>query len=157
MNQSKRTNLLPNPKLQGALLIRLLSYWLAGVMVMLSLAIVQAMVAGSDASFSVLLNRALLAFGPALLSSVALLPLLMFDALRFSIRFAGPLRRLTQEAHRMANGLDVAPVNFREDDYWHELAVPFNAVAAELKRLRAAERHTEAATDTENTDSHVTA
>lgn len=143
MKKSKRFNLLPNPKLQGALLVRVALYWLASVLVMLLLAFIQALLASSNAPFDVSLNRTLEFFGPALLSSFCILPFLLVDAVRFSVRFTGPLKRLTNEAHRMASGQNPAPINFRENDYFHELTAPFNAVAAELKRLRALENDTQ--------------
>ena len=155
MNKSKRTNLLPNPKLQGALLLRVALYWLASVFVMLLLSYVQAILASGEAPFSVSLNRTIEMFGPALISSFLILPFLLIDAVRFSVRFTGPLKRLTNEVHRMASGQDPAQINFREQDYFHELAAPINAVAAELKRLRTLERDAEEA-DSETNDSTAT-
>jgi hypothetical protein len=69
------------------------------------------------------------------LASVLVLPIVMMDVLRLSNRFVGPVTRLRAGMKDLAAGRPVKPLNFRNDDYWRELAVDFNEAAA---RVRAA-------------------
>ena len=139
MQRTFRTRLLIDPKLQGALVCRVLLYWCLSIGVMMLLAGLQVVWRGPNVESGVALSRAVLAFGPALLASMVLLPFVAFDTLRFSHRFAGPMHRLRTEARRLADGETVEPVNIREKDYWGDLADEFNRVAEELNRLRATE------------------
>lgn len=136
MQKALRIRKMVDPKLQGALLFRTLLYWVACVGVVLVLAALQVVWSGRDVEGSVLIGRAVMAFGPALIASFVVLPFIAFDALRFSNRFAGPMHRLRQQASRLAAGETVGPVTFREGDYWNELATSFNQIAAELAELR---------------------
>ncbi|MEM6331391.1 MAG: hypothetical protein AAF790_14250 [Planctomycetota bacterium] len=138
MRRANRFRLLIDPKLQGALLCRVVLYWCFCVFVVLVLAGLQTLWASPGADASVLLGRAVLAFGPALIASLIVLPVVLFDALRFSHRFAGPMHRLRGAAGRLADGESLPPVTFRKGDYWGELAEQFNRVSAEVDRLRAA-------------------
>ncbi|MEM9185963.1 MAG: hypothetical protein AAGB00_05640 [Planctomycetota bacterium] len=137
MKRTFRTRLIVDGKVQGALLCRVLLYWCVCVAVVVMLAGFQAAWASRDAGWPLVLNRAMFAFGPSLIAALVLLPLLLFDATRFSLGFAGPMRRLRNEARRLADGEDVAPVTFRGGDYWNDLAGEFNRISDELRRLRA--------------------
>ncbi len=136
--KAARLRLLVDRKLQGALLCRVVTYWCVCVVAMMLLAAVQAAWSSRAAGWPLVLNRAMLAFGPSLIAAVALLPLVLYDALRFSLSFAGPMRRLRTEARRLADGQEVAPISFRGGDYWSELAGEFNRISAELTMLRRA-------------------
>ncbi len=149
MNKSFRFKVLVDSRLQGALLCRVLFYWCLCVAGILLLAGIQASWPGQQADWPVIINRVLLGFGPALIASVALLPLVLFDALRFSHRFAGPLTRLTKDAARLADGEDVPPIVFRKGDFWREYAMQFNRVAEEVRRLKAQLRRAESLRETQ--------
>lgn len=137
MRRKFRTRLLVDGPLQGALVCRVMLYWSATAAVMLLLAGLQAAWANHGTTLPVLLNRASLAFGPALLASLVLLPMVLFDVLRFSHRFAGPMHRLRRETQRLADGESIKPIAFRPGDYWGDLAADFNRVADQLQALRA--------------------
>lgn len=143
MKRKFRTRLLVDGQLQGALLCRVALYWCVSVAVMVMLAGLQAAWASQNASWPVVINRAMLAFGPALIAAMVVLPFLLFDALRFSLSFAGPMRRLRNEAKRLADGEAVAPINFRKGDYWYDLATEFNRLSEELHKRRNAEAEAE--------------
>ena len=50
--------------------------------------------------------------------------------LRFTHRFAGPVLRLRRELRDLADGKQSPTLKFRDGDYWKDLAVEFNRVAA---------------------------
>ncbi|TWT66989.1 hypothetical protein Pla123a_44180 [Posidoniimonas polymericola] len=137
MKKTKRRRLLVDSKLQGALLCRVTGYWCLSLLVLVALVAVQVTLFSKEVDWSVTVNRTLQAFGPSLLATLLLLPLLLLDALRFSLRFAGPMQRLRGEVHKLANGEWDGPIKFRGRDYWHDLGVEINRVAEELEQLRA--------------------
>ena len=65
--------------------------------------------------------------------SLVLLPLVVFDILRLSNRFVGPLLRLRQSMRQLAQGEHVDPIEFRCNDFWREFADEFNAVLARVQ------------------------
>lgn len=74
---------------------------------------------------------------PWLPSAVFLLPLAIYDVVRMSNLFAGPVFHLRKHFAAMRQDIACAPLVFREDDYWRDLAEPINDMQAELLRLRA--------------------
>lgn len=142
-----RLRLIVDGPLQGALVCRIVLYWCVTVAAMLVLAGLQVAWADPSTAFPVLLNRAAMAFGPALIAAVVLLPLVLLDAVRFSHRFAGPMTRLRNEAERLANGEKIAPIKFRDGDYWNDLAAEFNRMADQIAANRSNQREAATASD----------
>jgi hypothetical protein len=63
---------------------------------------------------------------------VAVMPAFLYDTVKMSNRFAGPVSRLKQGLSALAKGQNVEPMNFRKGDFWGELAEDFNRVAVKL-------------------------
>jgi hypothetical protein len=122
-----------DPKIQGALIGRVALYWsacllAAGLMLWCSLA-------GSRPESLIYggLGVVWMHFGPVLIASLLLLPIAIVDVIRFSNRFVGPLLRLRRSMRQLARGEHVAPIQFREGDYWQDLAEGFNGVLARVQ------------------------
>ncbi len=78
-----------------------------------------------------LARKVLHAYGPALGATVLVLPLVVFDVLRLSNRFVGPMYRLRMALKEAASGRSVAPIKFRDDDFWRDVADDFNRALAQ--------------------------
>lgn len=65
-----------------------------------------------------------------------LAPLVAYDMLKLTNRFAGPIFRLRREMQRLIVGESERPLNFRDGDYWTEIAEEFNHLRDELMELR---------------------
>jgi hypothetical protein len=102
MKTHNRKRLMVDPKLQIAVLCRVTMYWLVAVTVLCMMAAVQVVLTDSAVGYELLANRVLTAFGPALIASVIALPLLLFDCVRFTNKFAGPMHRLRREVKHCA-------------------------------------------------------
>jgi hypothetical protein len=76
----------------------------------------------------------------AVVVSTLLMPVVLFDLVRFTHRFAGPMVRLRDAMHRAAAGEQVEPLRFRDDDYWQEVAEAFNAMQRRLEAERSRPR-----------------
>ena len=71
-------------------------------------------------------------YGPALSASLMLLPVVLLDVIRVSNRFVGPVKRLRQGLADVADGRPAQPLNFRDSDFWCDLANNFNRAAARV-------------------------
>ena len=68
---------------------------------------------------------------------VLILPLAIYDVVRLSNLFVGPIYRLRKHFAALRQDIACAPLTFREDDYWRDLAAPINDMQAEILRLRS--------------------
>ena len=69
-------------------------------------------------------------FFPFFVISVALLPAFVWDTLKLTNRFAGPMSRMRQGLANARAGKPVSPIKFRDGDFWKDVAEDFNAVVA---------------------------
>lgn len=137
MTTKKRTRLWVDASVQGALIARVLVYWLACmVLVTLPLALIQALVDPSQylhQHYFQLLSH----HWPILAALTAIVPFFVYDTIRFSHRFAGPISRLRRDLIRYEQGKDIFPINFREGDFWRDLVDRINNV---VERAETAEK-----------------
>lgn len=73
-------------------------------------------------------------YAPPLLFLVALLPILAWDALRFTHRLVGPLVRFRRAFQDLAQGKPVHPIKLRAGDFLEELRDDFNQMLETLQR-----------------------
>lgn len=68
-----------------------------------------------------------------LVCSVAVLPVLLWDAMHMSHRIAGPLVRLKNDLNRLGRGEHVAPIQLRKEDLLQDVIGSFNALLEHRK------------------------
>jgi methyl-accepting chemotaxis protein len=141
MKKPKRSKMFVDHQVQGRLLRRVVAYWCMALVVMGGLAFVQILFESRQAPLPIVLNRTLLAFGPALIAGIVVLPLILIDAMRFSNKFAGPIHRFRREMKRLADGESYDTITFRPGDFWSELATEFNRLAERLEKLEQSGGH----------------
>jgi hypothetical protein len=135
MAKLKRRQYFVDPKVQGALVLRLIGYWAVMMVTTTAMILCWRVVTGPGQRFYTHFDDMWLYYGPALVASFLLLPLIVIDCVRLSNRFAGPLYRLRRCMRDLATGVPVPPIHFRDGDFWLEVADEFNAVSAKLQRL----------------------
>ena len=133
-----RKHLFVDYKVQGALINRVLIYWLACLVTLTLMILCWRMVTGPARVFYTHFDDMWFQFGPAVIGSLLLLPLMDFDIVRLSNRFVGPLLRLRRSLKALARGEEVAPLAFREGDFWQEFAQEFNTLADRMHKLNRA-------------------
>jgi len=133
MSHNRRQRLLVDRRVQGMLLMRVVAYWLMAVVAIGLMVGFQFVMEGSHASVNVILNRALLHFGPALLAAVLLLPIMLLDCLRTTSKFAGPIHRLRQQMRNLADGKPAEPLRYRRNDLYADLAHEFNRLVERVQ------------------------
>lgn len=69
-----------------------------------------------------------------------LAPMMVFDSIRISHRFVGPMVSLRRALRRLGEGDHVDPIQFRKNDFWKDIAESFNLVIARVDRLEATKR-----------------
>jgi hypothetical protein len=139
MNQPRRSIFLVDREVQGALMLRIMVYWLFCVISISLLLICWNAFTGPPQRFIDLVTELYYRYGPALSASLLLLPVVLLDVLRMSNKFVGPVMRLRKGLREVAEGRPAQPLSFRDDDFWHEMAGDFNRAAAAVARA-ASER-----------------
>ena len=140
MRKKTRDRLLVEPKVQLALVGRVTLYWLMCFVMMTMVLLTWKIVTGpTRGSFFEYFRYHDLwtEFGPAVVAALLLLPVILVDVLRVSNRIAGPVYRLRRCIEEAANGDYVTRVQFRDDDYWQDMAENFNALLTRVKQLQS--------------------
>jgi len=70
---------------------------------------------------------------PFAMISLVLAPAFIWDAMKLSNRFAGPIVRVRKFLAQIANGQSPNPVEFRSGDFWKSLAQDLNRAFAARK------------------------
>lgn len=141
MNQTQSRNFrrrnLIDGHVQGALCKRIFLHWcLFFVVVMLAISGTQILLGNPEQPLSVRVSQQLgqIFFFAVVLAS--LLPAFMLDTIRFSNRFVGPIARLRRHMRELADKGDTSTLQFREADYWGDVAKEFNAIRDKFRELR---------------------
>lgn len=132
MQTKKRKRFLVDYGVQGALIGRVLVYW---VLCLLGVLVIRGIVSSMCSILSIPLNDTGSLWLAELLACCLFVPLVVCDVLRVTNRFVGPMRRLRREMQRLAQGESVAPVVFRKGDMWQDFAEAFNALRSHVDAL----------------------
>lgn len=130
----RRSKKYVHARIQGGVALRILLYWLAcGVVATAMIITWRVVVSGPARVFYTHFDDLWFRFHPVIVASLLLLPLVLFDMLRFTHRVVGPMIRLRSALEALGRGEKVQPLQFRSKDHWHELAEGFNRA---LERVR---------------------
>lgn len=136
-SKQKRKRLFVDSKVQGSLVRQLIIHWaLACFLIFLYMFTLEAFSNGFSATFQSNLIALWQEYGLLALVLLVISPVFIYDSVKLSNRFVGPMISFRAAQHKLANGEDPGEVNFRQDDFWKELTNDFNCIAAELKQLR---------------------
>ncbi len=127
MARNKRKKLFVDRKVQGTLLLRVVLYWIYCLAAVILLVACWSVITDKPSSSNELFRRLAVHYAPGILASFLLLPIVLWDFLRVSNRFAGPMVRVRWTLQKIAEGEDVKPLSFREGDFWQEFSEDFNA------------------------------
>lgn len=137
-----RKKIFVDAPVQGALARRIAIHWsIFSLLIAISVFTVEWFLGGAQSSFSVQLGQVWSKYGFFFLLMLASLPAFIYDTVKLSHRFTGPARRLHEALKQMADGKQVKPLKFREDDFWREVSEDFNRLAARLNRSAQINHH----------------
>lgn len=145
MKFKKRRQLLIEPEVQGSLMVRAILYWLACIATIEFLSLTWFIATGPEqptfADYFINQHWGL-AF-VRMCASVLLLGPIIYDMLRLSNRFAGPVFRMQRVLRKVAAGEPIEHVKLRDNDYWHGFAADLNAALAKLAEQRQSNESSE--------------
>ncbi|TWU57408.1 hypothetical protein [Rubripirellula reticaptiva] len=131
-----RQQLLIDRHVQGTLLQRTALYSVACAVYFIVILVFAETMSNTNATLSDAIVKCMdeaIYWAPGL---ILLAPLVAYDMLRLTNRFAGPIFRLRREMQRLVDGKSEFPLTFRDGDYWTDFAGVFNKLRDELIELR---------------------
>jgi HAMP domain-containing protein len=134
--RSLRKRLITDIQVQGALIVRVVIYWMLCLTAIGTLLFLWQMVVRPLSPIDQQVRELWGLYRPAAVVSLLLLPIVVLDMLRLTNRFAGPLFRLRRAMRDLSQGKAVAPIQFRKGDFWQEFAGDFNAIAARMQKSK---------------------
>jgi hypothetical protein len=137
-------------KVQGALARRIIFHWLVFLAVASVAALLLQVLSDPFRPAGEHIDNLWYTHGPFLVVMVFLLPVFVIDTIKISHRFAGPVYSLRRTMREVADGKPPRKLQFRQGDFWHELASDYNAM---IDRL--APEADSKASKTEQTPVHV--
>lgn len=117
-----------DPEVQGALARRIGFHWCLYTVVAATLVVGLRWMSNPFVSLGEHALAAWSMYGPLLLVLVCLAPVFVFDAVKLSNRFTGPVRRLKAATRALAEGRRPPRIKLRDGDFWKDLADDFNLV-----------------------------
>ena len=134
----RRSKLFVDQEVQSALVRRLLLHWFLFIFVTFGfVGLLQGCIEHPSESVSELISYVLSRNALGIVAGVALIPVFVWDTIRATNRFAGPITRLRGMLRSLAEGKEESAMSLRSGDYWKELANEFNAAIAGLRGQRA--------------------
>ena len=137
MSKQKRKKVFIDPAVQGALLRRLMLHWFAFAFgATWTIVILQVMTHGIQHPLSYHMRVVWEQYGILILVMLCFLPAFVYDSIKLSHRFAGPIFKLRGHLKDMAEGRPVSPLSFRKGDFWLNIADDVNRIADRMHQLK---------------------
>lgn len=125
-------------RVQGALVGRIVIYWLAAVLYFGTGIAVSQYCDHPDWTLGEHWQAWLATSGPWIPSTCLLLPIVIYDIVCLSHTFSGPIYRLRQQLRKLIQSPNCSPMVLREDDHWKDLIAPLNALQNQILSLHMA-------------------
>jgi hypothetical protein len=154
MSKTIRKKTYVDPKIQGALVRRILIHWVAFLGAAYAVTFCVQLLAAPFRPIGEHLQHLWWTQGPFLLVFVLLLPVFILDTIRLSHRFVGPVYRLRQTIRQIAEGETPPALKFRESDFWQDMAQDFNAMVDRLSDRKSDSEEENLAETTEPVQAH---
>jgi hypothetical protein len=125
----KRTKALVDSEVQGGLLKKFALHWMVFFLCnALALTIWVRLFEQPDVGWVESFADTMKRFLPFFVITLSLIPAFIWDTLKLTNRFAGPMLRFRAALADAREGRDVPKLSFRDNDFWKEVAENFNAV-----------------------------
>ena len=126
-SKKKRRTTIFDPEVQGSVIRKITIHWIVffGCNI-LALLIWVRLFEQPDASWGQTFLDTVRRFLPFFVVTLALIPAFIWDTLKLTNRFAGPILRLREALAEAGQGNTVPPLRFRDNDFWQEMGSNFN-------------------------------
>ncbi len=127
---SRRSRTLVDHEVQGGLIRKIAVHWIVFfVCNAIALTVWIRLFEQPEADWTTTFGDTMRRFMPFFVITMALIPAFVWDTLKLTNRFAGPILRLRSALADVRSGKSVAPLSFRNNDFWQQIALDFNCVA----------------------------
>jgi len=124
--QDRRWRVFADVAIQGWLLTRLAAYWVLFLTIQVGTAALLSFVAANpDNGPTAFMTQQIVA-------SLLVLPIAMYDLLKFSNRFVGPVVNLRQHLRQIQAGHPVEELAFRKEDFYWEIPAAINQLRTQV-------------------------
>lgn len=135
---NKRGKVYVDKSVQGALARRIVTHWLLFfALSVISLSALELFLGDPALSLAGHLQVLWGKYAFFVVLMIAILPSFVYDSLKLSNRFVGPVMRLRESISELAQGRQVGELKFRDNDFWRELSDDFNVVAKNVQESKA--------------------
>lgn len=139
MTTNRRDARFIDPEIQGALARRIATHWCLYTLLAATLVVGLKWMSNPFQPFLQHVTEAWWTYGPVLVVLAFMAPLFVYDSVRLSNRFAGPIRRIRGAARSLADGRRPGKIHMRENDFWGEFAADFNRVIDRVDPVESAD------------------
>jgi hypothetical protein len=154
MSHIKRQKRYVDPKVQSALIRQTLFHWILILLTTLFFVfILQVLTGGPFRPWSYHLGQVWTRYAPFIIALVVVIPPVIYDSLRLSHRFVGPVYRLRAAMHELAHGGRAEPIHFRKSDFWKDLADDYNLI---LEQIQSDSSEEEASGHSDRAETEIT-
>lgn len=157
MSSVSRGRLYIDRDVQRALVLQLVRHWALFVVVLTGILLALDSLSDPQRSFGQHFMSLWQRHSALLVVVGALFPVFLYDSIKLSNRFAGPIMRLRSALREAAAGELSRPIVFRKDDFWQDIANNYNALLTRLAEERQGRAATEVAWNPDETDALATA
>ena len=123
--------------IQTRLFFRMGVYWLIYQVSLWNLVFVWRLLQEGPGNLVEQYTRFCLDFAPVLVGCLLLVPVLAWDAVKFTHRVVGPLHRFRTTIRALAAGEPVRPIRLRDGDFLSDMRDDFNQMLETLQRQGA--------------------
>ncbi|TWT80989.1 hypothetical protein CA13_24360 [Planctomycetes bacterium CA13] len=135
-SNTRRNRKLVDREVQGGLLRKITLHWIVFfVCNAIALTIWIRLFEQPDANWETTFGDTMRRFFPFFIVTLALIPAFVWDTIKLTNRFAGPILRLRGALASVSQGREVAPLSFRNNDFWQQMARDFNSVVDRCEGL----------------------
>jgi hypothetical protein len=152
MSKAPRGRLYIDKDVQRALVLQLVRHWAVFVVVLTGILLAMDSLSEPQRSFGQHFLSLWQRHAGLLIVVAALFPVFLYDSVKLSNRFAGPIMRLRRALQDAAAGDLSRPLVFRKNDFWQDIAENYNALLMRLQEERNARGGTELAWSPENAE-----
>jgi hypothetical protein len=129
-SRNKRWRLFADFQIQGLLCARIVGYWIACQLAMIvTMYAILSMTEGSAPESRAIWRLVL----PGWIVSSLLLPIMLFDMVAFSNRFAGPIFNFRRRFKQLVANEPTPAIRFRPNDFFLDLSDNFNTLRERLQ------------------------
>lgn len=136
MHERQRKTNFVDQHVQGALVKRMVLQWCTLLVIVCAASASLQVLANPFRSLSEHTSALWASQGPLFVVLLFLFPVFVWDLVKFSNRFVGPVYRLRNGLQTLADGGRPAPITLRDDDFWQDLPVVFNQALDRLPKER---------------------